>query len=178
MLFVPNIVYNKTADRYVCRDAVFSSLTQNSYDRCPADRIFSTHGPKLICFIPEGDFNMKKAPITDSFRYAFAGLFATIRSERNMKIHCFMAVCVAIAGLIFRIQPYEWLVCITLFGLVMGLETVNTAIEAVVDLVTEEKRPLAKKAKDAAAGAVLIAAIMAAGAGLLIFVPKLFDLLF
>jgi diacylglycerol kinase (ATP) len=95
-----------------------------------------------------------------------------------MKIHCFMAVCVAIAGLIFRIQPYEWLVCITLFGLVMGLETVNTAIEAVVDLVTEEKRPLAKKAKDAAAGAVLIAAIMAAGAGLLIFVPKLFDLLF
>ena len=65
-----------------------------------------------------------------------------------------------------------------LFGLVMGLETVNTAIEAVVDLVTEEKRPLAKKAKDAAAGAVLIAAIMAAGAGLLIFVPKLFDLLF
>ncbi len=131
-----------------------------------------------VCFIPEGDFNMKKAPITDSFRYAFAGLFATIRSERNMKIHCFMAVCVAIAGLIFRIQPYEWLVCITLFGLVMGLETVNTAIEAVVDLVTEEKRPLAKKAKDAAAGAVLIAAIMAAGAGLLIFVPKLFDLLF
>ena len=121
---------------------------------------------------------MKKTPITDSFRYAFAGLFATIRSERNMKIHCFMAVCVAIAGLIFRIQPYEWLVCITLFGLVMGLETVNTAIEAVVDLVTEEKRPLAKKAKDAAAGAVLIAAIMAAGAGLLIFVPKLFDLLF
>ena len=70
------------------------------------------------------------------------------------------------------------MVCITLFGLVMGLETVNTAIEAVVDLVTEEKRPLAKKAKDAAAGAVLIAAIMAAGAGLLIFVPKLFDLLF
>ena len=60
----------------------------------------------------------------------------------------------------------------------MGLETVNTAIEAVVDLVTEEKKPLAKKAKDAAAGAVLIAAIMAAGAGLLIFLPKFFDLLF
>ena len=121
---------------------------------------------------------MKKAPITDSFRYAFAGLFATIRSERNMKIHIFMAVCVTIAGFIFRIRPYEWLTCIALFGLVMGLETVNTAIEAVVDLVTEEKKPLAKKAKDAAAGAVLIAAIMAAGAGLLIFLPKFFDLLF
>ena len=121
---------------------------------------------------------MKKTPITDSFGYAFAGLFATIRSERNMKIHIFMAVCVTIAGVIFRIRPYEWLTCIALFGLVMGLETVNTAIEAVVDLVTEEKKPLAKKAKDAAAGAVLIAAIMAAGAGLLIFLPKFFDLLF
>ena len=55
----------------------------------------------------------------------------------------------------------------------MSLELVNTAVEAVVDLVTEEKKPLAKLAKDTAAGAVLIAAIMAAGAGVLIFVPKI-----
>ena len=57
----------------------------------------------------------------------------------------------------------------------MALEMVNTAVEAVVDLVTEERKPLAKFAKDAAAGAVLIAAIMAAIAGMIIFIPKLLE---
>ena len=57
----------------------------------------------------------------------------------------------------------------------MALEMVNTAVEAVVDLVTEERKPLAKLAKDAAAGAVLIAAIMAAIAGMIIFIPKLLE---
>ena len=66
-------------------------------------------------------------------------------------------------------------ICLTLFGLVMALEMVNTAVEAVVDLVTEERKPLAKLAKDAAAGAVLIAAIMAAVAGMIIFIPKLLE---
>ena len=71
--------------------------------------------------------------------------------------------------------PVEWCICLTLFGLVMALEMVNTAVEAVVDLVTEERKPLAKLAKDAAAGAVLIAAIMAAIAGMIIFIPKLLE---
>ena len=57
----------------------------------------------------------------------------------------------------------------------MALEMVNTAVEAVVDLVTKERRPLAKLAKDAAAGAVLIVAIMAAIAGMIIFIPKLLE---
>ena len=69
-------------------------------------------------------------------------------------------------------SPVEWCICLGLFGLVMALELVNTAIEAVVDLVTSEYRPLAKVAKDTAAGAVLIAAIMAVVSGLIIFVPK------
>lgn len=64
-----------------------------------------------------------------------------------------------------------------LFGLVMALELVNTAVESVVDLVTKERQPLAKIAKDTAAGAVLIAAIMAAIAGLIIFVPKLLQII-
>ena len=80
-----------------------------------------------------------------------------------------------IAGLVFHISPIEWCICLTLFGLVMALEMVNTAVEAVVDLVTEERKPLAKLAKDAAAGAVLIAAIMAAIAGMIIFIPKLLE---
>ena len=77
----------------------------------------------------------------------------------------------------FRISVSEWCICLILFGMILSLELVNTAMEAVVDLVTEERRPLAKLAKDTAAGAVLIAAIMAAGVGLLIFVPKVLELI-
>ena len=118
-----------------------------------------------------------KNPLYKSFGYAFEGIFAGIRGERNMKIHCFAAVCVIVAGVLFHISVTEWCICLVLFGLILSLELVNTAIEAVVDLVTEDKRPLAKLAKDTAAGAVLIAAVMAAMAGLLIFVPKLVSFL-
>ncbi|MFR3060694.1 MAG: diacylglycerol kinase family protein [Holdemanella porci] len=110
--------------------------------------------------------------MTKSFGYAFEGIFTCIRKERNMKIHCIMAVLVVIAGIILKLSPVEWCICLGLFGLVMALELVNTAVESVVDLVTSEYKPLAKIAKDTAAGAVLIAAIMAAIAGLIIFVPK------
>ena len=114
----------------------------------------------------------KKDPLYKSFGYAFQGIFTCIRQERNMKIHCTVAVLVVIAGLILGISVTEWCICLGLFGMVMALELVNTAVEAVVDLVTEERHPLAKIAKDTAAGAVLIAAIMAAIVGLIIFVPK------
>lgn len=114
----------------------------------------------------------RKEPIYKSFGYAFEGIFTCIRKERNMKIHCVFAILVIIAGVIFGLSLTEWCICLTLFGLVMALELVNTAVEAVVDLVTEERKPLAKIAKDTAAGAVLIAAIMAAGAGCIIFIPK------
>lgn len=89
----------------------------------------------------------KKDPLYKSFGYAFAGIFAVVTKERNMKIHCVAMVCVVIAGFVFHITPVEWCICLTLFGLVMALEMVNTAVEAVVDLVTEERKPLAKLAK-------------------------------
>lgn len=114
----------------------------------------------------------KKAPLYKCFGYAFEGIFTCIRNERNMKIHCTAAVLVVIAGLILGLSVTEWCICLGLFGLVMALELVNTAVESVVDLVTEERKPLAKVAKDTAAGAVLIAAIMAAVIGLIIFVPR------
>ena len=131
----------------------------------------------------------KKNPLYKSFGYAFEGIFTGIKKERNMKIHCVAAVlvviagmilamlCVVAAGFVFRISVSEWCICLILFGMILSLELVNTAMEAVVDLVTEERRPLAKLAKDTAAGAVLIAAIMAAGVGLLIFVPKVLELI-
>ena len=89
-----------------------------------------------------------------------------------MQIHCVATVVVVLAGIWLGLSRTEWCICLGLFGMVMALELVNTAVEAVVDLVTEERHPLAKIAKDTAAGAVLIAAIMAAIVGLIIFVPK------
>ena len=119
----------------------------------------------------------KKDPLYQSFGYAFQGIFTCIRKERNMKIHCVVSILVVIAGAIFQISAIEWCICLVLFGLVMALEHVNTAVEAVVDMVTEEYHPLAKIAKDTAAGAVLIAAIMAAIAGGIIFLPKIAEML-
>lgn len=115
----------------------------------------------------------RRSPLYKSFGYAFQGIFHTIRDERNIKIHLFATAMVILFGAWLRISRTEWLICLILFGLVISLELVNTAIEACVDLVTEEKKPLAKKAKDAAAGAVLFSAIMAAIIGLAIFLPKL-----
>lgn len=116
-----------------------------------------------------------KAPnVLKSFQYAFKGLFYCLQRERNMKIHACMAILVTAAGTILRISVQEWLVCLVLFGLIFSLEMVNTAIEAVVDLVTQDYAPLAGLAKDVAAGAVLIASIFAAIAGCIIFIPKVF----
>ena len=117
----------------------------------------------------------KKPPLYKSFGYAFEGIFTCIRNERNIKIHCTVAILVVIAGAVLGITPTEWCICLTLFGLVIALELVNTAIESVV--VTTERKPLAKVAKDTAAGAVLVAAIMAAIVGLIIFVPRIASLL-
>ena len=108
----------------------------------------------------------KKDPLYKSFGYAFQGIYTCISKERNMKIHCCVSLLVVIAGIIFQLSVTEWCICLTLFGLVMALELVNTSIEAVVDLVT-----------DTAAGAVLIAAIMAAIIGCVIFVPKVMQFL-
>lgn len=118
----------------------------------------------------------RKNPLYESFGYAFEGIWTGIRKERNMKIHCLAIIFVMLAGTLFHITATEWCICLLLFALVAALELVNTAVEAVVDLVTEEKKPLAKIAKDTAAGAVLFAAIVSVIIGCIIFLPYLLEL--
>ncbi|HJB87303.1 MAG TPA: diacylglycerol kinase family protein [Candidatus Dorea faecigallinarum] len=117
----------------------------------------------------------KKPPLRKTFGYAFEGILTGIRKERNMRIHTAAMILVVFFGTVLGLSATEWCICLVLFGLVMALELVNTAVEAVVDLVTEERKPLAKIAKDTAAGAVLIAAIMAAVIGCIIFLPKILE---
>jgi diacylglycerol kinase len=107
-----------------------------------------------------------------SFGYAFRGIKTVFATEANMKIHLVIAILVVICGFFFRISVTEWLLCLLCFGLVLSLEMINTAIEKTIDLVSPEYHSLAEKAKDAAAGAVLISAIIAAIVGLIIFIPK------
>lgn len=117
----------------------------------------------------------KKPPLRKTFGYAFEGILTGIRKERNMRIHTVAMILVVFFGTVLGLSATEWCICLVLFGLVMALELVNTAVEAVVDLVTEERKSLAKIAKDTAAGAVLIAAIMAAVIGCIIFLPKILE---
>lgn len=118
----------------------------------------------------------KKNPLGKSFGYAFEGIWTGIRKERNMRIHCLAVILVTAAGTFFGLTSAEWCICLLLFGMVISLELVNTAVEAVVDLVTEERKPLAKIAKDTAAGAVLFTAVMAVIIGCIIFIPHLLEL--
>lgn len=116
---------------------------------------------------------MKKQSFDKSLKHAIDGILSCVQKERNLKIHFCMMFLVIICGFIFRITQVEWMVCIILFGLVISLELVNTAIEAIVDLCSPNIHPLAKLAKDAAAGAVLVSALVAAIVGLIIFIPKI-----
>ena len=108
----------------------------------------------------------------NSFKYAFEGIFSSFKSERNMKIHVFMMILVIVFGFVLEISFMEWIICIILFGIVIGAELFNTAIETVVNMISLEKSPQAKLAKDISAGAVLVLAIASAIIGLIIFIPK------
>lgn len=107
-----------------------------------------------------------------SFKFATAGILHCTKTERNFKVHLLMAFIVIVMGVLVELSIVEWFIIIILIGGVLALELVNTAFERIVDLVTEEYHPLAKQAKDVAAGAVLIFAIASAIIGLLIFIPK------
>ena len=114
---------------------------------------------------------MKKSKsIIHSFKYAIEGLISAFKTERNMKIHMLIMLCVIIAGIILKISYIEWLICILLFGIVIGAELINTAIEITVDLAMPEKNEKAKLAKDIAASGVFVVSIASAIIGLLIFV--------
>lgn len=116
---------------------------------------------------------MKKSKsIIHSFKYATQGFISAFKTERNMKMHIFIMICVIIAGILLKINNFEWIICAILFGMVIGAELINTAIEITVDLAMPEKNEKAKLAKDIAAAGVFIVAIIAAIVGMLIFVPK------
>lgn len=106
-----------------------------------------------------------------SFKYALEGIWSALRTEPNLKFHFIAALVVIFLGWFFLISVLEWIILLLLMGLVISLELTNTAIEAMVDYLIPNIHPVAKKVKDIAAGAVLIASITALLIGILIFLP-------
>lgn len=108
-----------------------------------------------------------------SFHYAFAGIGYCLRTQRNFRIHLLAALVVGIAGGLLGLTGVEWAVLALTVTMVLAAEMVNTVVEAAVDLASPGIHPLAKTAKDVAAGAVLVTAIGAVVIGACIFVPHL-----
>jgi diacylglycerol kinase (ATP) len=107
--------------------------------------------------------------IIDSFNYAFEGIIHVLRTQRNMRIHFLAAVGVLVAALAFDVSRLELIALFLAISFVLIAEMVNTAIEATVDVASTSFDPMAKLAKDIAAGAVLIAAVNAIAIGYLVF---------
>ncbi len=110
-----------------------------------------------------------------SFQAALAGAIHTLRTQPNAWIEMGAGVIIAIFGWLFAISALEWgLLGMTIFG-ILALEAVNTAVEAVVDLVSPEFHPLAKIAKDAAAGAMIFGVLGSLCIALGIFGPRILN---
>ncbi|OIK16593.1 diacylglycerol kinase [Bacillus sp. MUM 116] len=120
----------------------------------------------------------KPTPLIRSFAYAIEGIRTAIKTERNIRIHLFISFLVIGTSFFFSITKLEWLFVLLVIGGMFALELMNSAIERVVDLVTKEFHPLAKQAKDLAAGAVFIYAIVSVIIGLFIFLPYILELFF
>lgn len=117
--------------------------------------------------------NTQHSTLVESFRFAFAGLGQALRTQRNARIHATIAAVVLILGAALGLEPIQWAVIALTIGFVFVAELFNTVVEAAIDLVTEEYHPLAKHAKDMAAGAVLISALVAVAVGILVLGPPL-----
>ncbi len=113
----------------------------------------------------------------NSFHYSIEGLKYAYLNEQSMLIHLVVTILVIIFGIVFHITTTQWLLCVTMFGFVMGAELLNTAIEAVVDMAMPDIHPLAKIAKDTASAAVFVLSLMAFIVGAVIFFPHFYDVL-
>ncbi|MBI2031314.1 MAG: diacylglycerol kinase family protein [Candidatus Levybacteria bacterium] len=115
--------------------------------------------------------------LIQSFKYAFEGIFFSIRHNRNLRIHLAAAVVVVVASVYFKVTPFEMGILGVMIVLVICTEMINSALEEMVDLIISEHRKEAKIAKDVGAGMVLVASMGAVIVGLLIFIPHIMKLI-
>jgi diacylglycerol kinase (ATP) len=118
---------------------------------------------------------LRPPSLVESFNYAFEGIIHVLRTQRNMRIHFSLAVLVLIGALVTGVDKFELVALLIVIGFVLIAEMVNTAIEGAIDVATTSFDPMAKLAKDIAAGAVLIATVTAVAVGYLVFADRVRD---
>ncbi|HEY0222028.1 diacylglycerol kinase family protein [Lactovum miscens] len=148
---------------------------------------FDEHGVKIY---EKGDYSTERGQKPDrrrwknenffsSLHFALTGIVTAIKEESNMRKHLLVAIIVLIAGLLFQINYYDWLMIFLALFLVISMELMNSAIENVVDLAADYNFHMrAKRAKDMAAGAVLLISCFSVVVGLFVFLPKIWSLFF
>ena len=113
--------------------------------------------------------------VVESFNYAFEGVIHVLRTQRNLRIHFLIAAIVLAAGVVVGVRRFELIALLLAIAFVLIAEMINTAIEHTIDVATTSFDPMAKLAKDIAAGAVLIASVNAVAIGYLVFADRIGD---
>jgi diacylglycerol kinase len=111
-----------------------------------------------------------------SFRFAFHGLWSLLKNEHNSRIHLLAAVVAVVIGIVLKINSLEWCLLTIVIGLVFITELINSSLETIADIIDPELNDQMKNAKDYAAAAVLVSAIIAVLAGGIMFIPKIIAL--
>ena len=113
-----------------------------------------------------------------SFGYAFRGIYRSLATQAHLQFHALATLGVVLLAGYLRVSAHEWCILVLTIALVWAAEIINTAIEHLTDLVSPNYHPLAERTKDAAAGAVLILAIGAVVVAAIVFLPKLYNLIY
>lgn len=111
------------------------------------------------------------------FGFAFSGISIAFKTQSSMRSHVLISIVVIATAFFLKVSITEWCFLFLCIGLVWAGELINTAIESIVDLCSPDKHPLAGKAKDTAAAAVLILSILSIIIGCIIFIPKILNLI-
>lgn len=124
---------------------------------------------------PDSSTRWRAATLRASFGYAIRGIIVGAWPQRNFRIHLAATAVVSLTAWWLECSRIEWAILLITMGFVLVSETINTAIETVVDLVSPEYHVFAGRAKDVAAGAVLLAAVTAIGVACTILAPRLYE---
>lgn len=149
-----NIAYSSYVGSYLLAEYLVNGFLNNFYGR--------------FCLMKDYLKTRKGA-----FRHAFVGVVIFFREGKHAQLMLLLMVLTIIFSILFPLSSLEWITIIICIGLVLGLEALNSAMEYLVDLNSPNRHLLAKKTKDVAAAAVLLASICSASVALIIFVPKI-----
>ena len=114
----------------------------------------------------------------DSVKYSFEGLKYAYTHEQSLLLHIFLSIVAITCGILFKITGTQWILLFIMMTIIIVAELINTAIEAVVDLVTDKYDPLAKIAKDCGSAAAFVSSMLAIMVGAYVFLPKIIELIF